>query len=240
VSDKKNLNPPEPSTADRAYSLVKATLSAIPTLGGPATELLALLVTPPLERRRQAWMEDIGKELAGLLSKNLVTPEELSTNDAFVDTVLQASQIAIKTANEEKRNALKNAILNSALPNPPEESLRLMFLSLVEQFTPWHLRLLTPFQNPAEWAQKHGNDFKSIYMQGISGILELAYPELSGRREFYDQVWNDLSQKGLVNTDSLHGTMTSAGLTAKRTSDLGDSFLQFLTSPESTFTEDDA
>jgi hypothetical protein len=40
---------------------------------------------------------------------------------------------------------------------------------------------------------KHGSDIKSIYMGGISDILELAYHELKGKREFYDQVWSDLS-----------------------------------------------
>lgn len=225
---KKELIPPELSYADRAYSLAKAALSAIPSFGGPATELLTMLIAPPLEMRRQIWMEEVGKGLSGLLSKNLVTPEELIANVAFIDTILQASQVAIRTINEEKRVALKNAVLNSALPNPPDESIRLMFLSMIDQFTPWHLRLLSLFQNPGAWAQKHGSDIKSIYMGGISDILELAYPELKGKKEFYDQVWADLSQKGLVTTNSLHGLMTSAGLTEKRTSELGDRFLSFI------------
>ncbi len=232
MTEDKNLIPPVPSSGDRVHTFIKAALSVIPTLGGPAVELFSAIVTPPLERRRQVWMEEVGKGLSNLLSKNLIVLEDLSTNGVFLDTILQASQAVMRTSNEEKRTALRNAVLNSALPNPPEESLQLMFLSLVDQFTPWHLRLLALFQDPAKWTQEHNTDFKSIYMGGISDVLEIAFPELKGRRDFYDQIWADLNQKGLATTESLHSTMTSAGLTEKRTTDLGDRFLQFLSTPE--------
>lgn len=227
--EQEKLEPPKATSGDSAHLLATAVLSMIPG----ASELFQRFVTPPLEKRRQAWMEDVGKGLSDLLSRNLIVLEDLSTNDVFLDTMLQASQAAMRTANEEKRNALRNAVLNSALPNPPEESIQLMYLALVDQFTPWHLRLLTLFQNPADWAQEHSTDLKSIYMGGIVDVLEAAFPELKGRRDFYDQVWADLYQKGLVTTESLHATMTSAGLVEKRTSDLGDHFLQFLRAPQS-------
>jgi hypothetical protein len=153
MSQKKELIPPEPSFADLAHSLAKAALSAIPAFGGPASELFTMLIVPPLERLRQTWMEEVGKGLSGLLSRNLVTPDELIANGAFIDTILQASQVAMRTVNEEKRAALMNAVLNSALPDPPDESIRPMFLALVDQFTPWHLRLLMLFQDPKGWAR---------------------------------------------------------------------------------------
>lgn len=233
MTEDKSLIPPEPSSGDHIHTFIRAALSVIPTLGGPAVELFSALVMPPLERRRLAWMEDVGKGLSDLLSKNLIVLDDLATNDVFLDTMLQASQAAIRTANKEKREALRNAVLNSALPNPPDESVQLMYLALVDQFTPWHLRLLALFQNPAEWAQEHNTDLKSIYMGGIVDVLETAFPELKGRRDFYDQVWADLYQKGLVTTESLHATMTSAGLIEKRTSELGDNFLLFLRAPQS-------
>jgi hypothetical protein len=65
----------------------------------------------------------------------------------------------------------------------------------------------------------------------LARILEDAFPELRGQREFYDSVWRDLFQRGLVNTEGLHVTMTGSGLAAKRTTGHGDKFLAFVTAP---------
>jgi len=231
-SETRKYEPPKPTGADTAHLVVKAAISAIPTLGGPAAELFAALIAPPLERRRQAWMEEVAEALRRLENQRKVSIEELQEDETFIDTLLHASQAAMRTHQQEKRDALRNAVLNSALPNPPDESLRLVFLSLVDQFTVWHLRLLKLFQDPEGWAKKHNRNYGSIYMGGLSSILEIAYPELRGRREFYDQVWRDLYLRGLVNTESLHTMMTATGLMTKRTTDLGDRFLKFIEEPE--------
>lgn len=228
----RKYQPPEPTGADAAHLAVRAAISAIPTLGGPAAELFSALIAPPLERRRRAWMEEVAEGLRKLEDQGKVSFDELQEDEAFIDTLLHASQAAMRTHQQEKRAALRNAILNSALPNPPDESLRLVFLSLVDQFTVWHLRLLKLFQDPEGWARKHNRSYGSIYAGGLSSILESAYPELRGRREFYDQVWRDLYLRGLVNTESLHTMMTASGLMAKRTTDLGDRFLKFIEEPE--------
>ena len=47
--------------------------------------------------------------------------KSLQTNDIFIDTVLKATQAAIRTNQQEKKKALLNAVLNAALPNPPEK-----------------------------------------------------------------------------------------------------------------------
>jgi hypothetical protein len=52
---------------------------------------------------------------------NDLTPERLATNEAFVTVTMQASQGAIRNHQQAKLEALRNAVLNSALPNPPQE-----------------------------------------------------------------------------------------------------------------------
>jgi len=229
---KRKYEPPEPSGADAAHFVAKAAISALPTFGGPAAQLFAAVVTPPLERRRQTWMEEVAEGLRRLEDQGKVSFEELREDEDFIDTLLHASLAAMRTHQREKRAALRNAVLNSVLPNPPDESLRLVFLSLIDQFTVWHLRLLKLFQDPKEWARKHNRDYGSIYANVLSRMLEGAYPELHGRRDFYDLLWRDLHLKGLVNTDSLHVMMTASGSMAKRTTDLGDRFLSFIEGPE--------
>jgi hypothetical protein len=58
------------------------------------------------------------------------------------------------------------------------------------------------------------------------------YPELHGRRDFYDQIVVDLFSRGLLNSSGfLHSTMSAQGMIAKRTTALADSFLDFIAAP---------
>ena len=78
---------PEKSAADVAYGVVKAAVSGIPVAGGPAAELLGLIFGPPLERRREQWLEQLGDAVKELQDRDAeLTPEKLSQNEAFITT----------------------------------------------------------------------------------------------------------------------------------------------------------
>ena len=51
--------PPEPCIADALHALARSGLDALPYVGAACAELLTLVVTPSLERRRHEWMEDV-------------------------------------------------------------------------------------------------------------------------------------------------------------------------------------
>lgn len=221
-------NPPEPSVGDYTHAIFRAGLSTIPVIGGAAVELFAVVVTPPMESRRNEWMKMVGESISRLETESGIKPEDLQNNDAFIDAVLVASQIAVRTSQEEKIEALRNAVINSALPNPPEESLQQFFLHLIDIFTVWHLRILYLFQNPPKWAEENSHKFPDLFSGGLDAILESAYPELHANQGFYNQVWRDLFSNGLLNTESPHGMMTGHGLLQKRTTSLGDQFLSFI------------
>lgn len=51
---------------DIIYATVKAGLGSIPVLGSAATELFGLVVTPPLDKRRQEWMNEVAERLKEL------------------------------------------------------------------------------------------------------------------------------------------------------------------------------
>jgi hypothetical protein len=46
------LKKPKASMGDIAHTSTKAGLSAIPLVGGPAAEIFAAIITPPLTKRR--------------------------------------------------------------------------------------------------------------------------------------------------------------------------------------------
>lgn len=219
-TDKASFDAPSSSAGDKLHLLVRAVLSAVPGVGGPATELFNAIVTPPLERRRQEWMEMVGVEISRLSATRNIEIEHLHDNEAFVSTLMQASQAALRTHQEEKLEALRNAVVNSALPEAPDESTQLIFLNHIDRFTEWHIRILRLFDNPPESS--------SVLSGALVHVLENTYPELLGHRSFYDQIWKDLKDNGLVNTDSLHVLMTGQGLAECRTTHFGKKFLRFI------------
>lgn len=226
------LEPPNREPGDIAHAIARAGLSSIPVVGGAVTELFQLLISPPLEKRRDQWMNEVGQALKDLQEKQAIELEVLQSNEIFIDTVLQASQIAMRNSQEEKRKALCNAVINSALPNSPEQSLQQIFLSYIDVFTVWHLRLLNLFQNPPEWAQLNNHQFPSNRMtSSLSVILTSAFPELGENRPMYDQIWNELYSRGLVNTEGLHTMMTPQGALESRVTELGMKFLLFIGEP---------
>jgi hypothetical protein len=176
-------------------------------------------------------MEEIGEALRVLEEKMGIVLESLQKNEEFIDAALEATQIAIRTSSQEKREALKNAILNSALPNPPEQSLQKMFLSFIDTLTVWHLKLLELFNDPAAYLEIHKINFTGYSIGALSHLVENAFPELKGRRDLYDLIWKDLYSRALVTTEGLHTMMTGSGIIARRTTEIGKLFLGYIKSP---------
>jgi hypothetical protein len=223
---------PKTTKNDVAHTIVKAGISAIPLVGSPAAEIFGLIVTPPLTKRRDEWVESIVDGLKELEQKvDGFSMESLVDNEMFVTTTMQATQTAIRNHQEEKLKALRNAVLNAALPNAPEEDIQLIFLNFVDDLTTWHLRILKFCDDPTEWGRQNNIKFPSYTAAAPSVMLEHALPELSGRRGFYDLLLKDLYSKGLINTESLHVMMTGSGLLNSRTTNFGRRFISFITTP---------
>ena len=210
---------PKRSKGDIAHSAVKAGIGSVPVAGNAAVEFFQLLVQSPLERRRDEWMGDVSDRLRKLEEEGL-TIEKLQKSEQFISTVMQASQISMRTHQREKREALRNAVVNSARAISPDENIQQMFLNFVNDFTEWHIRLLRLFNAPPQVPGLSGG--------GLSNVLEYHYPELRGRKEFYDQVWRDLYVRGLVRAENMNATRTGRGLTEQQTTPMGVDFLKFI------------
>lgn len=217
-----NFDPPAPSRGDVAHAVVKAGLSALPIVGGPAVELFQHLVQPPLDRRRSEWMDSVGEKLIELEERG-IDIEVLGQSEEFISAVMHASHVALRTHQEEKLDALRNAILNVATGQSPNEALEHMFFDWIDSLSVLHIKMLKLFQNPTPPP--------NMSMGGLSSVLEYNMPELRGHTPIYTQVWKDLYMRGLTNTDGMNVTMSGQGLAAKRTSEIGDEFLRFISEP---------
>ena len=231
VVDKNLIDPVDEPDAERAHRAVKTALSAIPGLGGPAVELFTGLIVSPMERRKKAWMIQVSDTIQELYDKKILTEKDLHENEIFLTSLVTASGIAIKNHQAEKLEALRNAVINSALPGAPDETVQRLFLNFVDTCTLWHLALLRLFRDPRHWAKEKNHQFPNLTAGGLTDIIESAYPEMRGREDICKIVWQELYRYNFVSSDSLSGMMSSSGLLAKRTTELGDQFLDFTAKP---------
>ena len=79
-------------------------------------------------------MTSIGEKL-NELEENKFDLEKLKNDENFISVMMNASQMALRTHQEEKLDALRNAILNVAKGEAPDESVQHLFLNFVDFFT---------------------------------------------------------------------------------------------------------
>lgn len=229
MSHDNRYKPPERGAGDIAHTAARAVLGTVGSAA--ATELLNTLVAPPIERRRNEWMEQIGTALRELEKKETLHLESLQENEAFVDVAIQASQAALRTAHEEKREALRNAVVNAARTPSIDGTKAQMFVALIDSFSPWHLHLLALFSDPQGYiAQRQDlHDLKSdIAASSLSQLVAGVFPDLAESEELTKLIAADLDARGLAQLGNLKTMMSGHGILAKRTTTLGDEFLRFI------------
>jgi hypothetical protein len=172
---------PERATGDYVHTAVKAILAAVPLAGGSAAELFTLIIAPPLEKRRDAWLRDLG-DVVKKISERLpaLTAEQLSGNEAFISSTLQASQIALRTHQTEKRDYLKNALVHIATEKSADNEEQGFFLTLIDVFTTTHMEILRLFRKRAEFPPDR-------------------FRALDANRTLTDSIVLDLNGRGLLN-----------------------------------------
>jgi hypothetical protein len=220
---------PKKSAADVAYGVTRAAVSAVPWVGSPSAELIGVIFGPPLERRREEWMEKLAGAVREVQEKlPELTPEKLSSDPAFISVAMRATEIAIRTHEQEKLEALRNAIVNSQLPESIDETIQQIFLNNIDVLTAWHLKLLVFFDDPPDWTRVNKIQVPNLNMGSPAQILEHAMHDLAGKRDFYNRLVEDLVQRGLMPGGGIHTMMTGSGTLAPRTTPWAKLFVKFI------------
>jgi hypothetical protein len=226
-------SPPNKTTSrEIAEKAVEAGLSAIPVAGGPVAVAFAYAIGRGYNRRLQAWLTQLAEAVDDLISQvEDLDIEKLAENEDFLDAVATATRAAERTHQHDKIEALRNAVLNAALPTAPDTDTQMMFLRWVDEFTGSHLRLLTVLNDPPRWFADHNLEPPNLYAGARLQMVEVALPELAGRRDFYDQLLRDLNSAGMTVISSLHGLQTGGSLMQATTSETGQRFIEFISDP---------
>lgn len=134
-----SLQVPQSDAKDVAHIAVTTALSAIPFLG--AGELFKFIVAPPLEKRREQWMETIAKAVQELQQKGSIKLESLFENEEFQTLLIEATQIALKTHLDEKRAQLKGVLIANAEGKATFDQASFR-LRIIDQLLPVHIQIL--------------------------------------------------------------------------------------------------
>ena len=200
----------------------KTALSMIPVGGALITSVWDSIKSNCAQKRLDEW-QNVMEERLSKIDECL---ENVGANENFTSAMFQATELAIKTAENKKRIYLANAVINS-LTCPFEESVIMIFFDMIGKYSLWHIKILDYFQNPLKFeiVQKS----KSIYMMGSpKTVLYDVYPELRDKDEYVNRIVKELYADGLMSTGGLDVTMTGDGMVASRVTDMGKEFIKFI------------
>lgn len=214
-----------------ARTAMDAAASMIPGASYAVGAIVQHVVTEPLQKRRDAWFERVGYGLRELEERMTdFDPSKLAQNDEFISAVFEATQAAMKTAKEEKLEALRSAVLNLALGKLNlDEVLRSSFFTYIDRFTPAHVAVLKLLADPRS-SPEAARVAEQMMAGGPIEVIKAGRP--SGMSDAaLQRVLADLAREDLAETGGLNTTVSQASLLSKRSTAAGDAFLRFIADP---------
>ncbi|WP_435354961.1 hypothetical protein [Emticicia sp. SJ17W-69] len=174
-------------------------------------------------------MNDIAEKIFNLQENRGVDLNNLKENEIFIDIVLQATSLALKTSEKVKLDSFKNAIINAALGINSDVTKNQLFLHQLDKFSALHIIILNFIDNPSKWFNDRQKEIPNIMMGSLHGLIIEAYPDLKNQDDILDLIWEDLKTAGFHKSGSLKSMMTINGVLSERTTTLGKEFLSFIT-----------
>jgi len=226
------LQVPKANARDRWHQALKAAISTVPVAGGAAAELFAAVFMPSLERRRDRFFESLLEELRRLQATDAdFSAERLAEDDAFVTAVQNAARVAVGTHLKEKHDALRNAVINVAKGEAPEDSTTAIFISLIERLTPMHLALLRFLDGGREVRELiHSNIMARLSQDPVDAFAECNEHFKGIGYEMRDLLLNDLVAAGLITwrEDDATGRVRYVNPGDSFTTAIGKRFIAFI------------
>lgn len=214
---------------DIAHIVTKSAIASIPTLGNFLSEAFSLLVTQPAEKRKENILIMIDQRLQQL-EENSFDMESLANNELFLSSVLQATQIAMRTHQQDKIAALLNIVTNVATDTSIDDSIVQMYLNIIDTFNEWHLRVLLLLNNPRKHYVDKGISTDNTLNGSPMLVLYTIYPELNSKKAFTKQILNDLFQRDMISTDPFNmvAIVNVDQMLTSRTTETGKHFIDFI------------
>jgi hypothetical protein len=221
---------PEPGARDAVQGATRAALAAIPILGGSITEVLSMILLPAVARRRDEWFKEIADALDQLEARvDGFKVENLVDDEGFATAVIHATRIAIGTHQQQKREMLRNALLNIAVGRGPREDLQQVFLDAIDTFTPSHMKVLKFFWTGVADLNRAGvwDALHPLPISNYAAVIGSLHSDLKGQEGLMQYLMTDIRNRGFSTILSPSDTFPQGpGIT-----NLGIEFLRFVLEP---------
>ena len=183
--------------SDKAHRAVRVAMNMLP-FGGSAIEVFNLLIEPPIEKRRQIWMEQVTDALNYLVSEKSCSVQQLTSNEVFIDVLFKTSSVAMKIHKKEKLSWLKNALINSVIKEFDIDEIETTFLRFIEELTVWHIKVLLFYRIPRNHITERDTVGESE--KGMIFYIQKAFPLLD--EDYIKLIWSELRIKSLITLES--------------------------------------
>jgi hypothetical protein len=211
---------------------VEAGLNFVPGVGGALAVAFVTAVNWSLNERREKWLAGLAEAVEDLRQRMAAADfSDLASNQKFIDAIVSATRTADQTHQEEKLEALRNAVVNSAGDDAPDADTHAVLLGLLDRLTASHLRFLTMWDDPSAWFAARQLTPPQAGMAGSRmQTVDAGLPEMRGRQDFITMLSNDLNSAGLMRA-GISGMVSPTSLMDRLTSDLGRSLVQLISQP---------
>jgi len=212
---------------DHIVNVIKASLSAIPVIGGPISSLIGDYIPKKKEERLLNFMKELTIKLEEYAQN--IDVKYIKTED-FAYLFEECIKGVLSNYQEQKLFCFKGIIINSLRQDLKKEQ-KEYYLHLVNSLTDLHLRILAISNDPEAYFRSYELDTNSIQGVGFSKVFEVALEGIES--EMIKSTYGELYQMGLLNTDkSIFGTLTAGrgfAIVTGRITNLGKSFIDFCT-----------
>jgi hypothetical protein len=237
---------------DEIHRLARGVIGLLP-LGSLLTEMFTRIVVDPAQQRRDRIIREILEKIANLEETRRISSDRLASRPDFAASFFRGITAVDREVEPEKLALIRNAIVNTAIDEELEPSIRAMLFGVLERVTTAHIGIMHAIEelDKGSGAREHRlmrvlshriRRFKTAEECKVpQKTLDKNYPYYDGRDvELRAAIINDLRGMGLVNQrldvppdiyawsteDPAHNDRELISLTL-----LGLSFLHFINEP---------
>jgi hypothetical protein len=215
-------------TTEHLVNILKAGLATAPFCGGVAS-LMSDYIPSSKFKRLEQFATQIAEDLSNL--QNRVDEAKIQT-DEFAFMFENCFRGVAENYQNEKLDAFRGILINSAIGVNLSEDEREYFLNLVNTLSALHVRILKFMAKPTDYLKENNIPTESI-RGGFSDFFPVAIPGID--LDVIESAFGDLHRYGLISTDkTIFHTMTSGqglNLIGNRVTQFGANFINFCTAP---------
>jgi hypothetical protein len=225
--DADKYDPSVKPVGDTARVLMRTAIGMLPAGFGVVLEAFNLFVVDPFQKRRTAWLHALTTALNSVAEELEAMKGDERHQGAFLSSVLQSYDIAIRTGDPAMHERLIFLVLKMIRDQEPNEELLSLYLSTLGSLTSSHLALLSLISTRQRYEK--GSDLtasETLFVQEITNSLGIS-PYIPPRR-----LLKDLESLSLIY--SPEGSPWSSGSTNYCTmavTKFGEDFSSYISRP---------